>query len=107
MVKVVISEDIIKMADFMLYDFTFYQQISGNAIGTKFAPSHAYLFMDTKLLKTQDIKPWLWKRFIDDIIFIWADSKDNLSKFLEDLKKFHRHFKFACEKSKENITFHI
>ena len=64
------------MADFVLknnlFEFycKFYQQISGTAIGTKFARSYACIFMDCvekEFLKTQAIKPWLWKRFIDDI----------------------------------------
>ena len=40
------------------------------AIGTKSAPPYACIFTDhieTELLKTQDIKSRLWKRFIDDI----------------------------------------
>ena len=60
--KNVPTEDIIKMADFVLksnffeFDCRFYQQISGTAIGTKFAPSYACIFMDyieTEFLKTQ------------------------------------------------------
>ena len=45
--KIVPTEDIIKMADFVLknnlfeFDCEFYQQISGTAIGTKFAPPYA------------------------------------------------------------------
>ena len=88
--KMVPTEDIIKMADFVLknnlseFDCKFYQQISGTAIGTKFAPPYACIFMDfieTEFLKTQAIKPWLWKRFIDDIFFIWTDSEESLNKF--------------------------
>ena len=47
--------------------------MSGTAIGTKSAPPYACIFMDyveTEFLKTQAIKSWLWKRFIDDIFFI-------------------------------------
>ena len=74
--KKVSTEDISKMADFVLknilfeFDSKFYKKISGTAIGTKFVPPYACIFMDhiqTKFLKTQDIKPWFWKRFIDDI----------------------------------------
>ena len=81
------TEDIVKMADFVLknnlfeFDSTFYKQISGTAIGTKFAPPCACIFMDhieTKFLKTQDIKPWFWKRFVDDIFFIWTESEESL-----------------------------
>ena len=112
--KMVPTENIIKMADFVLknnlfeFDCKFYQQISGTAIGTKFAPPYACIFMDfieTEFLKTQAIKPWLWKRFIDDIFFIWTDSEENLNKFLNDLNEFHPNLRFTYEKSKEKINF--
>ena len=50
--KKVSTEDIVKMADFVLknnlfeLDSKFYKQISGTTIGTKFAPPYAYIFMD-------------------------------------------------------------
>ena len=78
------------------------------AIGTKFAPPYACIFMEfieTEFLKTQAIKPWLWKRFIDDIFFIWTDSEENLNKFLKDLNEFHPNLRFTYEKSKEKINF--
>ena len=65
--KKVSTEDIVKMTDFVLknnlfeFDSKFYKQISETAIGTKFAPPYACIFMDhieTEFLKTQDIKPW-------------------------------------------------
>ena len=74
--KKVSTEDMGKVADFVLknnlfeFDSKFYKQISGTAIGKKFAPLYACIFMghtETEFLKTQDIKPWFWKRFIDDI----------------------------------------
>ena len=68
---------------------------------------YACIFMDyieTEFLKTQAIKPWLWKIFID-IFFIWIDSKENLNKFLKDLNEFHPNLKFTYEKSKEKINF--
>ena len=102
------------MADFVLknnlfeFDCKFYQQISGTAIGTKFAPPYACIFMDyveTEFLKTQAIQPWLWKRLIDDIFFVFKDSEENLNKFLKDLNEFHPNVKFIYEKSKEEINF--
>ena len=92
--KTVSTESIVKMADFVLknklfeFDSKFCKQISGTAIGTMFAPPYASIFMDhieTDFLQTQDIKPWFWKIFIDDIFFIWTESEENLEKFLEDL----------------------
>ena len=41
----------------------FYQQLQGTAIGTKFAPSYAILFMaalEERLLPDATYKPWLW-----------------------------------------------
>ena len=46
------------------------QSISGTAIGTKFAPPYACLFMDkieTAFLETQELQPLVWFRYIDDI----------------------------------------
>ena len=62
-------------------------------------------YVETEFLETQAVKPWLWKRFIDDIFIIWADSKENLNKFLKDLNEFHPNLKFTYEKSKEKINF--
>ena len=76
--KTVPTEDIIKMTEFVLkknlleFNSKFYKQISRTIIGRKFAPPYACIFMDyieTKFLKSQEIKPWLWKKFIDDIFF--------------------------------------
>ena len=76
--KKVSTEDIVKMADFVLkdnlleFDSKFYKQISGTAIRTKFDPLYPCIFMDhieTGFPKIQEIKSWFWKRFIDDIFF--------------------------------------
>ena len=47
-----------------------YHQVSGTAMGTKFAPSHAYLFMtkfEEKYVYKYSPQPKLWKRFRDEI----------------------------------------
>ena len=92
----------------MKFNSKIYKEISGTAIGTKFAPPYACILMDyieTEFLKSQEIKPWLWKRFIDDIFFIRTDTEENLDKFLEDLNKFHPNLRFTYEKSREKISF--
>ena len=78
--KKVPTEDIIKMADFVLknnffeFNSKFFLQISGTAIGTKFdSLPYACIFMDyiePEFLKTQPIKPRVWKRLIDNVFFI-------------------------------------
>ena len=68
--KMVPSEDILKNANFLLknnlfeFDCKLYKPISSSAIGTKFALPYASIFMGyikMEFLKTQGIKPWLWK----------------------------------------------
>ena len=49
-----------------------FQQISGTAVGPKFAPMYACIFMDQtecKFLRTQNLRPMGWFRYIDDIFF--------------------------------------
>ena len=78
------TNDLVKLAEFVLKNNFFEfnneikQQISGTAIGTKFAPPYACIYMDkTKIdfLKTQELQPFLWLRYIDDILFIWTHGE--------------------------------
>ena len=70
-----------KMTEFVLGNNYFeffdevYQETSGTAIGTKFAPPYACIYMkevEAEFLKTQNLKPSLWLQYIDDIFFIWT-----------------------------------
>ena len=72
------TSGLLRMADFMLKNNYFEfngqinQQISGTAIGSKFAPPYASLFMDkneTALPETQELQPLALFRYIDDIFF--------------------------------------
>ena len=56
-------------------------------------------------LKTQSIIPWVWKRFIGDIFFMWTGSGENLERFLKELNGFHPSIKFTFEKSKMKVNF--
>ena len=76
------------MADFVLKNNFFEfngevkQQKCGTAIGTKFAPPCACIFMDeveTEFLKSQELQPFLWLRYIDDIFFIWTHGEKKLT----------------------------
>ena len=72
-------EDMVQLAEFVLkniffkFNREFKRQKSGTAIGTKFAPPYACIFMgevETEFLKSQELQPFLWFRYIDDIFFI-------------------------------------
>ena len=73
-VRQIPTEDLLKMAEFKLkknhFEFSgsIKQQLSGTAIGTKFAPPYACIFMDKlepNFLKTQTLQPLVWFRYID------------------------------------------
>ena len=74
--KFISTDDIVKMGEFVLKKNYFQfnnkvkQQISGTAIGMKFAPTYACLFMDqveTDFLRAQEKVPLVWFRYIDNI----------------------------------------
>ena len=55
-----------------------YLQILGTALGTKFAPPYACIFMDHvegKFLQTQKFQPIVWFRYIDDIFLLMSSLK--------------------------------
>ena len=73
--KTMPTEELLKMAEFVLKNNYFesgnkIKQISGTAIGTKFAPPYACIFMndlETKFLEGQHLQTLVWLRYIDDI----------------------------------------
>ena len=102
------------MAEFVLknnvfeFDTNVYQQISGTAIGTKFTPPYACIFMDqfeTKFLENQNLKPLVWFRYIDDIFFIWTHGEENLRNFMAEFNLFSDDIKFTYEYNKDTISF--
>ena len=99
---------LIDMAEFVLtnnfFEFNneFYQQISGTAMGTKFAPPYACLFMDwleERFLETCEIKPWAYFRYIDDIFIIWTEGRDKLKTFLDNFNSFHPAIEFTWQET--------
>ena len=112
--KSIPTEDLVKMAEFVLknnyfeFNSSFKHQISGTAIGTKFAPPYACIFMDyieREFLKSEQIQPWIWFRYIDDIVFIGKASEKGVDEFLNRLNSFHPNLRFTHERSRESLNF--
>ena len=106
-IKSIPTEDLVKMAEFFLkkncfeFNSTVKHQISGTAIRTEFPPSYARIFMDyieRKFPKSEQIQPWIWFRYIDDIFLIWAGSEKELDEFLYRLNSFDPNLGFTLEK---------
>ena len=59
---------------------------------------------ETDFLKTQELQPFVWLRYIDDIFFIWTHGEAELKKFMERLKFFLPNLKFIYESSKKRVA---
>ena len=85
-----------------------YHQKMGTAMGTRFAPNYAIIFMgilEEEMLAQAPVKPKLWKRFIDDIFMIWTEGETKLQEFLTFLNNFHPTIKFTSESSQTQLAF--
>ena len=61
--------------------------------------------VEREFLVAENIQPWVWLRYIDDIFFIWTKSENKLESFLQRLTTFHPNLKIAHEKSKASVHF--
>ena len=102
--KQISTEKLVKTAQFALnnnlleFNNDVFQQISGTAIGTKYAPPYACIFMDqikTKFLRTQSYQPMVWFRYIDDMFFIWTHGEKKLEEFVADFNAFNPNIQFT------------
>ena len=109
-VKKIPTEDLVKMAEFVLknnyfeFNGSIKQQLSGTAIGTKFAPPCACTFMEkleTNFFKTQTLQPLVWFRYIDYVFFLWTHGEENLQRFLDNLNNYDPNIKFTYDYSKK------
>ena len=81
----------LKNNDFQFNGETFLQ-IKGTAMGKRFAPSYANIFMadfETEALKKCYLKPSTYFRFLDDIFCVWDHGRENLQTFLRILNSHH------------------
>jgi hypothetical protein len=61
--------------------------------------------VETEFLEQQEIKPWVWLRYIDDIFFVWLEGEDKLLQFMKRLNAFHPGLKFTYEYSQTKVNF--
>ena len=90
--------------DFLFND-RWFLQTSGTAMGKKYAPSFANIFMANlgdEVLRKAKCKPLAMFRFIDDIFFIWNHSRDEL------INLFNSHddsIKIDCNINETSVDF--
>ena len=73
-------------------------QTHGIAMGTKMAVAFSVIFMadlEKRLLAASPLKPFVWKRFIDDIFSLWNIPMEEVSIFVDFANSFHPTIKFT------------
>ena len=88
-----------------VFDSVLFLQLFGVAMGTKVTPTFACIFMDWVELRMLagwrdrgGLAPHWWRRYIDDILFLWRGTEEELIEFIEYLNTFHPTIKFKCMK---------
>ena len=60
---------------------------------------------DEKILNIVQKKPNVWRRYIDDILFIWEHNEELLKEFINEINSFHPTIKLTADWSKEKVIF--
>ena len=61
--------------------------------------------MEKRLLAASPLKPFVGKRFIDDIFSLWNTPMEEVSIFVNFANSFHPTNNFTCEISSERAVF--
>lgn len=97
----------LKNNDFQFNGYTFLQT-KGTAMGKKYAPSYANIFMakfETEAMNKCYLLPTVYFRFLDDIFCVWDHGRDKLNTFLEVLNSHHPSVKLTACIHENSIDF--
>nr|XP_055053666.1 uncharacterized protein LOC129438772 isoform X1 [Misgurnus anguillicaudatus] len=105
--------EIVLKSNFFLSGSDYYLQISGTSMGSKMAPSFASLYcghFEHQVIFNEQRNPFLhkishWKRYIDDIFFIWKGSAEELSDFHNFINSNAQSLRFTIEQSAHEMNF--
>ena len=79
-----------------------YRQVEGVAMGNNLAPPFAILFMnamESRQLSESPESPICYRRYIDDIFFMWTHGQAKLKEFVNRFNTQHERIKFTYETS--------
>ncbi|XP_078502402.1 uncharacterized protein LOC144756435 [Lissotriton helveticus] len=99
--------------NYFLFEDEWFHQIRGTAMGSRFAPSYANLFMgwyEREHAWSRRAGEWMdlvvfWARFIDDILIIWRGTSDDLKKYLHYLNINDFNVKLTMNQSTSSIEY--
>lgn len=90
------------------FDSKFHLQIKGTAMGKKFAPSYANIFMaswEQRALASFHLKPFAYFRFVDDIWGIWTHGMEEFRKCTHHLNHQQKSIKITFETNSLEVNF--
>jgi hypothetical protein len=93
--------------DFVFND-QFYLQIKGTAMGKKFAPAYANIFManwEEEVLPKCHLRPIHYLRYLDDIWGVWPGSVMEFKQFMSTLNAHDPSIQLTYELSDSSIDF--
>ncbi|XP_071994082.1 uncharacterized protein [Engystomops pustulosus] len=109
-----LSELLLKLLNFILthnfftFKDCFFLQTQGTAMGAACAPSYANLFLgawERKIFLTDPIqgieRVHNWMRYIDDVLFIWQGTLEELHVFMKDLNRNTENIKLTYKAGSE------
>lgn len=95
--------------NYFWFDGRFYLQQKGVAMGAKFAPSLANLFMtkweEDIVYAMGNPQLLLWAQYIDNILLLWGGTPEDLTNFFSVLNTNDRGIVLTYESSKSKIHF--
>ncbi|MGL5119184.1 MAG: GIY-YIG nuclease family protein [Plesiomonas shigelloides] len=90
------------------FDGQYYLQVKGTAMGKRFAPAYANIYMaeweEQALLKCTK-KPESYYRYLDDIWGIWSHSDEDFQNFVGCLNNHHGSIKVTYTLAEQEINF--
>ena len=102
---------IVSESSVFVFDEKMYIQLMGVAMGSRVSPTFACLFVG--VLEAVMKNRWeqistcllhLFKRFIDNVFFLWKHGEAELERFFQHLNSSHPHIKFEVVKG-ESYNF--
>lgn len=90
------------------FDGQYFLQIKGTAMGKKFGPAYADIFMaewETAALEKCEKKPLHYYRYLDDIWGIWMHSEEEFNIFLDTLNNHNPSIKLKATVDQNSINF--
>ncbi|XP_063044279.1 uncharacterized protein LOC134438605 [Engraulis encrasicolus] len=99
--------------NYFLFGSDFHLQISGVAMGSKMSPSFASLYVglfESDVIFNTQRNPFVqnisyWKRYLDDIFFIWDGDENQLQEFHTYMGENNQHLKFTMSVDKTKMNF--